>query len=107
MVPDSSLNAAFFIGQNEYDVWNIESFDLTHFTPVNLISPPNIVGNPLRLIRWGQNGLAFNTDSGWVYIVQGTFVGPVTDAVLHRLDLKNVHRPWTAPKRRLTPEEKR
>jgi hypothetical protein len=110
MVPDSTLNAAFFLGQTDTysgtSVWTIESFDLTHFTPVNSITFPNIVGNPLRLIRWGQNGLAFNTDSGGVYLIQGDFVGPVTDAVTSKPGLENVHRTWGVPGKVAHPEER-
>jgi hypothetical protein len=32
------------------------------------------MGNPLKLIRWGQNGLAFNTDAGQVVLIGGNFV---------------------------------
>jgi hypothetical protein len=81
MVPDSALNAAFFLGQMGTQVgggsFTIESFNLAQFTPVAEITVPNVIGNPLRLIRWGQNGLAFNTDAGEVYIISGTFVGAV------------------------------
>jgi hypothetical protein len=29
---------------------------------------------PLRMIRWGTNGIAFNTLDGSVYLIGGTFV---------------------------------
>jgi len=52
----------------------IESFDLTNFTRLGSITIPNVTGTPLRLIRWGKNGLAFNTGgvgiSGQVYLIQ-------------------------------------
>jgi hypothetical protein len=31
-------------------------------------------GSPKRLIRWGQSGLAFNTDAGEIVLVGGNFV---------------------------------
>jgi hypothetical protein len=34
----------------------------------------NVTGNPLRLVRWAQNGLAFNTDGGQIYLIGGNFV---------------------------------
>jgi hypothetical protein len=33
-----------------------------------------VTGNPERLIRWGWNGLAFNTDGGQIYLIGGNFV---------------------------------
>src|SRR6266481_1134531 len=82
MVPDSSLNTGFIIpyyttGSNTL---TIESFDLTHFTPLGSITIPNVTADAIRLIRWGQNGLAFITGSftvtGQVYLVGGSFVSP-------------------------------
>jgi len=82
MVPDSNLNTAFIIpyyntGSN---ILTIESFDLTHFTPIGSITIPNVTADAVRLIRWGQNGLAFITGSftvpGQVYLVGGNFVSP-------------------------------
>jgi hypothetical protein len=75
MVPDSTVSAAFFIGQTPSQVdtpnFTIESFDITSFTMNGSITLPNVTGNPLRLIRWGQNGLVFNTDAGQVYLIAG------------------------------------
>jgi len=77
MVPDSSLNMAFVISQASGNTATIQSFDLTHFTPVGSITVTNVSGGPRRLIRWGQNGLAFNTSSGQIVVVGGSFVSPV------------------------------
>jgi hypothetical protein len=77
MVPDSSLNMVFVLSQASGNTAIIESFDLTHFTPVGSITVTNINGGPRRLIRWGQNGLAFNTSSGQIVLVGGSFVSPV------------------------------
>jgi hypothetical protein len=73
MVPDSTLNTAFFLTSSSPNV-TIESFNLTTFALVSSVTIPNVTGNPLRLIRWGQNGLAFNTDGGQVYLIGGNFV---------------------------------
>ncbi len=79
MVPDSALNAAFFLGQTQYQFgttdFAIESFDLTTFVLTGEIVIPNVHGNPLRFIRWGTSGLAFNDDAGFVYIINSSFVG--------------------------------
>jgi len=75
MVPDSTLNTAFIASQTSNSV-TIQSFDQTHFTLIGSITVPNVTGNPMRLIRWGQNGLAFNTSSGQVFLVGGNFISP-------------------------------
>jgi hypothetical protein len=106
MVPDSTLNAAFFLGQTQSQVggsdFTVESFDLTRFTPVAEITVPNVIGKPLRLIRWGQNGLAVNTDRGKVYVISGSFVGAVARNQGKRnaqFDLPPVRRTWRIPLR--------
>jgi hypothetical protein len=45
------------------------------------------------MIRWGQNGLAFNTDAGQVYLISGTFVAPAQQS---RNVISNLHvqRTW-------------
>jgi hypothetical protein len=75
MVPDSTLNKAFFlIGTFGSPTVTVRSFDLTTLTQMDSITINNVIGNPQRLIRWGQNGLAFNTDGGQVFLIGGTFV---------------------------------
>jgi len=73
MVPDSALNLAFFASSN-LGVMTIQSFNLTTHAPVDAITIPNLSRDALRLIRWGQNGLAFTTNDGNLYIVGGNFV---------------------------------
>ena len=106
MVPDSTLNAAFFLGQTQSQQggtdFTIESFNLTRFTPVGSVTIPSVTGNPLRLIRWGQNGSAFNTDAGEVYLISGSFVSSVPGAAKNNMNepsLEPVRRPasfWRA-----------
>jgi YVTN family beta-propeller protein len=80
MTPDSALNTAFFAGQtfslNGVATFTIQSFDLTHYAPITSIHLTGVTGNPVRLIRWGTNGLAFNTTGGQVFFVAGNFVSP-------------------------------
>jgi hypothetical protein len=80
LVPDSTLNTAFFLNQSfGANTATIQSFDLTHFTPVGSITIPTS-GQARHLVRWGQNGLAFNTDTGQVILVGGSFLSPVPTA---------------------------
>ena len=77
MIPDSTLNNAFFLGQTAAQSgtqnFSIESFNLTTFAPVAEIVVPNVQGNPLHFIRWGANGLAFSDDAGFIYILANPF----------------------------------
>ena len=77
MIPDSGLNRAFFLGQTASQVntrdFSIEAFDLTTMLPVAEVVVPDVQGIPLHLIRWGTNGLAFNDDAGYVYLLANPF----------------------------------
>lgn len=88
MVPDGSIGKAFFstpLYTSNSPLGTVTSYDINHFTPINSILFPNVVGGTGRLIRWGNNGLAFNanntnytgittTTTGKVYIYSGSFV---------------------------------
>ena len=67
------MNLAFFANSNG-SVMTIQSFNLTTHALVDTVTIPNVLGFPLRLIRWGQNGLAFITTDGNLYTVGGNFV---------------------------------
>jgi hypothetical protein len=77
MVPDSTANAAYFLGQTQQQSgtqnFSIESFNLATAAPVAEIVVPNVQGNPQHFIRWGTNGLAFNDDAGFVYVLSNPF----------------------------------
>jgi hypothetical protein len=70
MVPDANTNTAYFATQQSGPTV-IKSFDLTHFTPVSSITVPGVTGSVERLIRWGNNGLAFNTTGGQIILMGG------------------------------------
>ena len=73
MVPDSTLNKAFFVGESS-GMATIEAFNLTEFSSIGSISFTGDSDFPTRIIRWGNNGLAFITSQGSVYLVGGNFV---------------------------------
>ncbi len=60
MVPDSTLNRAFFVSSSG----TIQSFNQNEFSLTGSITIPGVSASPLRIIRWGNNGLAFNTNGG-------------------------------------------
>jgi len=59
----------------------IEAFSLQTYALLGSIAIPNVVGSPVKLIRWGSNGLAFLTQGtggpqqgDGVYLISGAFV---------------------------------
>jgi hypothetical protein len=86
MTTDGALNEAFFVnsGTNSSSLI-MASFNLGSYTPLNTFSVPSLVGTPVRLVRWGLNGVAFNTaattfngttstKTGQIFIYAGSFV---------------------------------
>ena len=65
MVPDGANGLVYFLGTDGQhpSTLMIESFDINRYTPVNIMTIPNVIGTPGRLIRWGAHGLAFLTNS--------------------------------------------
>lgn len=95
MVPDSGIGNAYFVGQptsqNGTVGYLVQSFNITAFTPVSTLSLYNVQGVPQHMIRWGTDGLAFNTakitncvvspcntGDGRLYILSGPFVTKTT-----------------------------
>lgn len=86
VVTDSKLNTTFFAPVNSNgSTVIVASFDQAKFTPLNTISIANVLGSPSHLVRWGVNGIAFNSLStnysgstyvktGRIYIYSGNFV---------------------------------
>lgn len=74
MTIDSNLNRAYFVYLSGVEGYVLESFNLTQFTPVSIVSVPQINGTPERLVRWGSNGLVLLDSSGSVYLISGPLV---------------------------------
>jgi hypothetical protein len=91
MIPDSAIGDAYFVGQPSVDnltvSYLVESFNITTYAPVARFPLSQIEGQPQHLIRWGSDGLAFNTKKvtsavcptcttgdGQLYILSGPFV---------------------------------
>jgi hypothetical protein len=81
MVVDSQLNAVFVLEQ-PFSGGNatIDKFDLTHFVKTASITITGVNGTAGRLIRWAENGLAFNTTDGHIFLVGGNIVSPISTA---------------------------
>jgi hypothetical protein len=76
MVVDAAANRAYFLTQSFFNTPTVtlQSFNLTTLALVDSMTISNVNGSIGRLVRWGQNGLAFNTSGGQVFLVAGTFV---------------------------------
>jgi hypothetical protein len=75
---DVSNNRIFFLANTSVGTpaWSIKAFRLDNFLPIGSIDLPGIniynsyAESPHRLIRWGENGLAFNDYKDKIYFVQ-------------------------------------
>lgn len=89
MTIDDGLGLAYFVGQTLSQIggpdYTITAFNLTTFASEGSIVVPGVAGQPVRLVRWGSNGLAFLTNNNssssatpiagmGVYLVSGSFV---------------------------------
>ncbi len=88
MVIDDTLQLAYFFGQTSTQApqdYTLAAFDLKTFARINSILIPGVLGTPIKLIRWGTNGLAVLTNNSYstpdtpipgmgVYLISGTFV---------------------------------
>jgi hypothetical protein len=61
------------------------TFNLTQFTPVTKLVLYPVTEGVIHLIRWGTNGLAFNTDGAHVYVYQGPLVQTAVNAANPRI----------------------
>jgi len=78
---DTSINGAFFLSGNSYDVTSrvITASDATHFVTTGSLQLDNLTGDAFDLIRWGGDGLGFRTatdfwgeGSGRVVLLRGS-----------------------------------
>jgi hypothetical protein len=86
MVPDGKLNIAYFLGRTTSATaagsYVLEAFDLTRFVFLGAVPITGVTGTPVKMVRWGSNGLAILTGESngtaiagdGVYLVSGGFV---------------------------------
>lgn len=77
VVPASDANRVFILIDGI--AHSIRSYDLTTFTPIAEIPLDGMdfpVNQQLRMIRWGEDGLALPTGDGRVILISGPFVKP-------------------------------
>ncbi len=76
VVVDQPTRRALFVDYPNYFNCRIKVYDRDSFNFINSMLLPSVAGVPIRLIRWGTNGLAFNTAYGEVWFVQSDLVVP-------------------------------
>ncbi len=77
-VPDSGLNRIFILVFNGFGFF-VRSYDLSTYTPIAEVPLTGVAfpyNQPLRIIRWGADGLALPTGDGRVLLITGPFVKP-------------------------------
>ncbi len=57
---DQANSRAFYVFSSGSNMI-LKAYDTNTFLPLGSVTLPNISGNPVSLVRWGVNGLAFNT----------------------------------------------
>jgi hypothetical protein len=83
MAVDTANHRVFYATWNGFNVI-LDIFDSDTFLRIGSQTLPGVTGAPVNLVRWGTNGLAFNTkpaigssDPNQVYIVETEFVSNV------------------------------
>ena len=80
MVPDSTLGCAYFITQTAAQVlaaagdWTLSCYSTTDQTLTRSLVISAVNGAPTKMLRWGNEGLVFMTDAGYIYFVSGQVV---------------------------------
>jgi len=94
MAIDAANHRAFFASTSPPNVV-ILAFDTNTFAPIGSITVPGVFGDPLNLVRWGTNGLAFNTrstntaESSRIYLLQTELVSnasPIPTGIQFEMD---------------------
>jgi hypothetical protein len=76
---DAANHRVFFLTGNGSNVV-LSAFNSDNFLPVGSVTLPLVGNSPVNLVRWGTNGLAFNTQSagffeaGQIYVLQSALV---------------------------------
>ena len=86
-VPDSKTGRIYFmnfqLGMNGAPpTTELRVYDLNTGNSWGALPIPGVTGAPIRMVRWGANGLAFATDRNELYIVQTSLVpAPTTNQI--------------------------
>lgn len=81
IVPDSALGCVYMVyqtaAQGGTQNYTVSCYDPSLYTVVRSAVVASVNGFPLKLLRWGNEGLVFDTSAGYIYFVSGQVVtGP-------------------------------
>ena len=88
VVPDAQRHLAYYMTPGG-SAWQIKSGDPSNFTFQGALDIPDLAGTPASLIRWGEDGLAFRTSAGQLYICRTGNVQAVDLAVAQTVTAAN------------------
>jgi hypothetical protein len=71
---DGTINKAFYLVAGTAGGVSIHAYDLKTFALVGSLDLPDVAAFPSRIVRWGSNGLAFNSADGEIWMVSGSIV---------------------------------
>lgn len=71
VAPDAGDGRAFYLNGSGAN-YNLTCLDFTNLQMVSSIAISNIIGTPSSLIRWGNDGLAFRTTGGQIFVIRTT-----------------------------------
>jgi hypothetical protein len=79
LAPDPANNRVYFLGSGENSSLQITSFDSRNFLQVGSLAINNVSssGSPINFIRYGTDGLAFNTAEGDIYLLNTGMIVPL------------------------------
>ena len=66
--PDPVSGRVFFLTQN--GTWQIKAYDVLSRRLLGSLAVPNLAGTPSKLIRWGADGLAFQTTGHQLFVIR-------------------------------------
>ena len=80
VAPDKDSGRVFFLVQN--GGWQLKAYDISSRRLLGSQAISNVVGTPSKLIRWGYDGLAFQTSGNQLFIIRSPMVRTNTFADL-------------------------
>ena len=72
VVPDSSSSRVFYLVQNGN--WRLQEYDIPTRRLLGSLAITNVSGTPGRLVRFGQDGLAFPTTGNQLFLVRSPMI---------------------------------
>ena len=70
---DSTVRRVYFLVPSGAN-WIVQAYEAASLIPAGTMTISNVVGTPSSLIRWGQSGLAFRTDSNQLFLIKTSLV---------------------------------